>query len=45
MVSKNMKSLAPLTTGGLGHSEEKMADTIPLEDRARLTDKLNEEVS
>ena len=45
MASKNMRSLAPLTTGGLGHSEAKMADTIPLEDCARLTDKLSEEVS
>ena len=42
MDSKNMRSLAPLTIGGLGHSEAKMADTIPLEDCARLTDKISE---
>ena len=45
MASKNMRSLVPLTRGGLGHSEEKMADTIPLEECARITDKLSEEVS
>ena len=40
-----MRSLAPLTTGGLGHSEAKMVDIVPLEDYTRLTDKLSEEVS
>ena len=45
MTSKNMRSLAPLTTGGLGHLEAKMANTLPLEDCARLIDKLSEEVS
>ena len=39
-----MRSLAPLTTGGLGHSEAKMADTIPLEHCVRLTNKLSEEI-
>ena len=42
---KNMRSLAPLTTGGLGHSQSKMADTVPLEDSARLTENLSEEIS
>ena len=45
MATKNMRSLAPLTTECLGHSEAKMADTVPLEDSARLTDKLSEEIS
>ena len=40
-----MRSLAPLTTGGLGHLEAEMADIVPLEDCTRLTDKLSEEVS
>ena len=42
---KNMNSLAPLTTGGLGHSEAQKANVVPLEDRTRLTDKLSEEIS
>ena len=45
LVSKNMKSLAPFTTGGLGHSEAQMANIVPLEDCTRLTDKLSEEIS
>ena len=42
MATKNMRSLAPLTIGGIGHSEAKMADTVPLEDSARLTENLSE---
>ena len=45
LTSKNMKSLAPFITGGLGHSEAQMANIVPLEDRTRLTDKLSEEIS
>ena len=45
LASKNMKSLAPFTTGGLGHSEAQMANIVPLEDRTRLTDKLSEQIS
>ena len=45
LASKNMKSLAPFTTGGLGHSEAQMANVVSLEDCTRLTDKLSEEVS
>ena len=45
LVSKHMKSLAPLTTGGLGHSKAQMANVVPLEDCTRLTDKLSEEIS
>ena len=44
MATKDMRSLAPLTTGGLGHSETKMADTVPLEDSAKLTENINEEI-
>ena len=44
LASKNMKSLAPLTTGGLEHSEAQMANIVSLEDCTRLTDKLSEEV-
>ena len=40
-----MKSLAPLTTGGLGYSKAHMENIVPLEDCARLTDKLNEQIS
>ena len=40
-----MKSLAPLTTGGLGHSKAQMENIVPLEDCTRLTDKLSEEIS
>ena len=45
LTSKNMRSLAPFTTGGLGHSEAQMANIVPLEDCTRLTDKLSEEIS
>ena len=40
-----MKSLALLTTGGLGHSMAQMANVVPLEDCTRLTDKFSEEIS
>ena len=40
LASKNMKSLAPFTTGGLGHSEARMYLW-----KTRLTDKLSEEIS
>ena len=45
LASKNMKSLAPFTTGGLGHSKAQMANIVPLEDCTRLTDKLSEQIS
>ena len=45
LASKHMKSLAPLTTGGLGHSKAQMANIVPLEDCTRLTDKLSEQIS
>ena len=45
LFSKHMNSLAPLTTGGLGHSKAQKANVVPLEDCTRLTDKLSEEIS
>ena len=45
LASKHMRSLAPFTTGGLGHSEAQMANIVPLEDLTRLTDKLSEQIS
>ena len=45
LFSKHMNSLAPLTTGGLGHSEARKANVVLLEDCTRLTDKLSEEIS
>ena len=45
LASKHMKSLAPFTTGGLGHSKAQMANIVPLEDLTRLTDKLSEQIS
>ena len=32
LASKHMKSLAPFTTGGLGHSKAQMANIVPLDD-------------
>ena len=45
LASKHMKSLAPFTIGGLGHSKAQMANIVPLEDLTRLTDKLSEQIS
>ena len=45
LASKHMKSLALLTTGGLGYSKAQMANIVPLEDCTRLTDKLSEQIS
>ena len=45
LASKDMKSLAPFTTGGLGHSKAQKANIVPLEDITRLTDKLSEQIS
>ena len=43
--TKNIKSLAPLTKGGLGHSESEMEETVPLEDKARRNENLSDKIS
>ena len=45
LATKNIKSLAPFTKGGLGHSETELAETVPLKDTARLTEKLSDKIS
>ena len=45
LATENIKSLAPLTIGGLGYSKAEMVDIVPLKDNARLTDKLSDKIS